>query len=199
MITTTRAPKLQIHCTTLVIHYENLIKKFIDLIYFKTIAECNLITNNEVVLISDMMSPSEELSRIIQEILLPCGLQLEQDFVLVNEQLIYGVGDRITPLINQGIPDLKDVYWLKSEITLEGNFVWLNDSNILENEATDAYWIKQLHEIQRYRCDYLAGRRIQIVKDLGYRFQIHQEGVKNGCLYASKDFIRHYFDKEINH
>lgn len=48
MITITRAPKLKIHSTTLVIHYENWIKKFGDLNVFKSIGECNLITNKEV-------------------------------------------------------------------------------------------------------------------------------------------------------
>jgi hypothetical protein len=195
MITTTRAPKLKIRWSTLVIHYENLIKKLGDLNVFKSIGECNLITNKEIVVISNMMWPSLEFSRIIQEILLPSGLKLEQDFALVNEQLINDVGDPITDLLNQKIPDLLDIDWLSSEITLKGNVVWLNDSNILKNEVTDEYWIKQLHEIQRNRRDYLAGRRIQIVKDLGDRFQIHQEGVKNGCLYVSKDFIRHFFDE----
>ena len=49
------------------------------------------------------MSSSEEYNRIIQEILLPRGFKFEQDFVLVNEQLIYGVGDRVTDLLNQEI------------------------------------------------------------------------------------------------
>lgn len=195
MITITRAPKLKIYSTTLVIHYENWIKKLGDLNVFKSIGECNLITNKEVFVINDMMSPSAELCSIIQEILLPSGLEFEQDFVLVNEQLIYGVGDRVTDLLNQKIPDLLNIDWLSSEITLNGNDVWLKDSDILKLEANDEYWIKQLHEIQRNRGDYLAGRRIQIVKDLGDRFQIHQEGVKNGCLFVSKDFIRHFFDE----
>jgi hypothetical protein len=162
---------------------------------FKSILEYNLITNKEVILISDMMSPSVELSGIIQEFLLPSGLKFEQDFVLVNEQLISGVGDRVTDLLNQKIPDLLDIDWLSSEITLNGNDVWLKDSDILRLEATHDYWIKQLHEIQRNRGDYLAGRPIKIVKDLGNRFQIHQEGIKNGCLFVGKDFIRHFFDE----
>ena len=195
MITITRAPKLKIHCSTLVIHYENMINAYGDLNIFKAISECNLITNKEIILISDMMSPSAELSSIIQEILLPSGLKFEQDFVLVNEQLIYGVGDRVTDLLNQKIPDLLDIEWLSSEITLNGNEVWLKDGDILKLEATEEYWIKQLHEIQRNRGDYLAGRRIQIVKDLGDRFQIHQEGVKNGRLFVGKEFIRHFFDE----
>ena len=195
MITITRAQKLKIHCSTLIIHYQNLINTLGDLNMFKSISECNLITNKEIILISDMMSPSAELSSIIQEILLPSGLKFEQDFVLVNEQLIYGVGDRVTDLLNHDIPDLLDIDWLSSEITLNGNDVWLKDSDILQLEATEEYWIKQLHEIQRNRGDYLAGRRIQIVKDLGDRFQIHQEGVKNGRLFVGKEFIRHFFDE----
>ena len=110
MITFTRAPKLKIHSSTLVIHYQNWINILGDLNMFKSILEYNLITNKEVILISDMMSPSAELSRIIQEFLLPSGLKFEQDFVLVNEQLIYGVGDRVTDLLNQKIPDLLDIY-----------------------------------------------------------------------------------------
>lgn len=195
MITITRAPKLKIHCSTLIIHYQNWINTLGDLNMFKSISECDLITNKEIILISDMMSPSAELSSIIQEILLPSGLKFEQDFVLVNEQLIYGVGDRVTDLLNQDIPDLLDIDWLSSEITLNGNEVWLKDSDIFKLEATEDYWIKQLHEIQRNRGDYLAGRRIQIVKDLGDRFQIHQEGVKNGRLFVGKEFIRHFFDE----
>jgi len=194
MITITRAPKLKIHCSTLVIHYQNWINTLGDLNMFKSISECNLITNKEIILISDMMRPSAELSSIIQEILLPSGLKFEQDFVLVNEQLIYGVGDRVTDLLNHDIPDLLDIDWLYSEITLNGNDVWLKDSDILTLEATDEYWINQLHEIQRNRGDYFAGRPIKIVKDLVDRFQIHQEGIKNGCLFVSKDFIRHFFD-----
>jgi hypothetical protein len=41
MITITRAPKLKIHCSNLVIHYQNWINTLGDLNMFKSISECN--------------------------------------------------------------------------------------------------------------------------------------------------------------
>ena len=49
MITITRAPKLKIHCSTLIIHYQNWINTLGDLNMFKSISECNLITNKEII------------------------------------------------------------------------------------------------------------------------------------------------------
>ena len=62
-------------------------------------------------------------------ILTPLNLILNEDYAIGYEQLIYGAGNRITPLLNESLPELEDVKWLGSKITYEGNFVWKKDLN----------------------------------------------------------------------
>lgn len=196
-ITITSSPKLKIHCSSLIVKYQSVATNFDELKQFQSKLKCNIISNGELIMTHDMMSPSENFHSIIEEILIPSNLIEEKDFVLAEEQLIYGVRDRITTLINQEHPDLKGISWIDSEITLDGNLLWLHESKIIKSELDDSYWINLIHRIQKVHGDYLAGKPIIMVKDLGEKLQIHQQGVKNGCLYVSKDFLRHFFDVEI--
>jgi hypothetical protein len=54
-----------------------------------------------------------------------------------------------------------------------------------------------LHIIQKARGYYLAGSPIKIIADNGSRLQIHQEGVKIGALFVTKDFIRNFFNTVV--
>ena len=196
-ITITNSPKLKIHCSSLIIKYQSVATNFDELKQFQSKLKCNLISNGELIITHDMMSPSKNFYSIIEEILIPSNLIEGRDFVIAEEQLIYGVGDRVTPLINQAHPDLKEISWIDSEITFEGNLLWLHESEIIKSESEDSYWINLIHRVQKIRGDYSADRPITIVKDLGEKLQIHHKGVKNGCLFVSKDFLRHFFDTEI--
>jgi hypothetical protein len=196
-ITITKSPRLKIHCNSLIIKYQSVANNINELKYFQSKLQCNLLTNQELIITHDMMVPSEKFYEIIDEVFNPMNLTEGQDFIIAEEQMIYGAGNRITPLINQEHPELINVPWIDSEITFDGNLVWLRESNIMKSELDNNYWIDLIHQLQKIRGDYLAGRPIKIIEDLGEKFQIHQDGVKNGRLYVSKDYLRHFFDENI--
>lgn len=195
-ITLTKAPKLKVHCSSLILNYASVAGKIDKLKEFQRNVKCNFVTNEELIITHDMMVPSEKFELIIEEVLLPNALKWGEDFIIVDEQLLYGYGEQVTPLLNQEHPVLVNNQWLNSEITWDGNLVWSRESKIL-NLETDSYWIELLHQIQKQRGDYLAGREIKIVEDLGDQLQIHQDGVKNGRLFVSKEYLRHFFDENI--
>jgi hypothetical protein len=192
----TQAPKLKILGSSLIMNYRSVAGCINNLKEFHRKAKCNLITNEELIITHDMMISSEKLELIIEEVLLPMSLKWGEDFIIAEEQMLIGVEDKVTPLLNQELPGLKNLQWLNSEITRDGNLVWSRESEIIQLE-TDSYWIELLEQIQYHRGDLLAGRPIKIVEDLGDRLQIHIEGVKHAVLFVSKEYIRHYFDNTI--
>jgi hypothetical protein len=195
-ITLTKAPKLKVHCSSLILNYSSIAGNVDELREFQRNVKCNLVTNEELIITHDMMVPSEKFELIIEEVLLPKSLKWGEDFIIADEQMLYGYGEQVTPLLNKELPELVNLQWLNSEITWEGNLVWSRESQLLQLE-TESYWIELLHQIQKHRGDYLAGRVIKIVEDLGDQLQIHQDGVKNGRLFVSKEYLRHFFDENI--
>ena len=83
-----------------------------------------MFTNGKLVQIFEMRSPPDELEHLIVHKLYPLGFEYKKDLIILEEQLIYGVGDRITPLIKQPIPGSIEIEWLDSIISMNGNFVW---------------------------------------------------------------------------
>jgi hypothetical protein len=71
-----------------------------------------------------MNSPAIYLEQRIIERLYPLGFEYKKDFVFLEEQLIYGAGDRVTELLNHPLPENPDIDWLGSVVRLDGNFVW---------------------------------------------------------------------------
>lgn len=195
-ITLTKAPKLKVHCSSLILNYSSIAGNVDELREFQRNVKCNLVTNEELIITHDMMVPSEKFELIIEEVLLPNSLKWGEDFIIADEQMLYGYGDQVTPLLNKELPELVNLQWLNSEITWEGNLVWSRESKLIPLE-TESYWIELLHQIQKQRGDYLAGRVIKIVEDLGDQLQIHQDGIKNGRLFVSKEYLRHFFDENI--
>ena len=84
-------------------------------------------TNGKLLVMAEMNEPLWELQKIIDEILIPKGFVFKRDFVVAYEQLIYGAGNFVTPLLNQELPELIGIEWVHSEIKMDGNFVWLNN------------------------------------------------------------------------
>jgi hypothetical protein len=86
--------------------------------------DIELVTNGPLVLVREMNSPAIHLEQRIFEHLYPLGFEDKKHFVFLEEQLTYGVGDRITELLNHPLPENADINWLGSVVRLDGNFVW---------------------------------------------------------------------------
>ena len=95
---------------------------------FQSIIDRPILTNGKLVQIFEMRSPPDELGHLIVQILFPLGFEYKEDLIILEEELIYGAGDRITPLINQPIPESLEIEWLDSIISMNGNFVWWVES-----------------------------------------------------------------------
>jgi hypothetical protein len=94
---------------------------------FQTIIDRPIRTNGKLVNIFEMRSPPNEIKEMIVHQLLPLGFEYKKDLIILEEQLIHGAGNRISPLLNQAIPESLEIDWLDSIITLNGNFVWWLD------------------------------------------------------------------------
>lgn len=116
--------QINIVFSTLIINVESLNKKKILLENFGSNHNYNCVTNGKLLFFSEMNQPSMMLNEIVSDLLTPLNLILNEDYAIGYEQLIYGAGNRITPLLNKALPELEDVKWLGSIITYEGNFVW---------------------------------------------------------------------------
>ena len=94
---------------------------------FQTIIDRPIRTNGKLVHIFEMRSPPHEIEEMIVNQLFPLGFEYKKDLIILEEQLIHGTGNRISPLLNQAIPESLEIDWLDSIITLNGNFVWWVD------------------------------------------------------------------------
>lgn len=116
--------RINIVFSTLIINIESLNKKKILLENFGPNYNYNCVTNGKLLFFSEMNEPSIILHEIISDLLTPLDLKFGEDYVIGHEQLIYGAGNSVTPLINKGLPELQDINWLDSIITYTGNYVW---------------------------------------------------------------------------
>ena len=116
--------ELEIIFTTCVFRADHIIEKVDSLLAFQELMDLVLITNGPLVLTREMNSPAILLEQRIIERLYPLGFEYKKDFVFMEEQLIYGVGDRVSELLNQPLPENADIGWLGSVLRLDGNFVW---------------------------------------------------------------------------
>ncbi|MDA0195591.1 MAG: hypothetical protein O2887_08065 [Bacteroidetes bacterium] len=82
------------------------------------------ITNGVLLYTNEMSDPPPGLFQIIDDILLPNGLCENKDFVLLYEQLIYGIDGNVSPLLNGPIPEAEGIAWLGSVISKDGHFIW---------------------------------------------------------------------------
>jgi hypothetical protein len=83
------------------------------------------VTNGKLLILSEMISPGSYLIELSRKLLPKKGTKERIDFVMVQEQLVQGVGGRVSELVDEEIPECKDIPWLGSKITLNGNYVWI--------------------------------------------------------------------------
>lgn len=74
-----------------------------------------------------MISPPGNLGDIISQVLTPLGVEYGEDYLLVMEEPIRGVGDRYSPYIEKEIPATRQYDWIGSIQDFNGCFVWMND------------------------------------------------------------------------
>ena len=116
--------ELEIIFTTCIFRADHIIEKVGSVLAFQELMDLELITNGPLVLAREMNSPAIHLEQCIVERLYPLGFEYKKDFAIMEEQLIYGAGDRVTELLNQPLPENEDIDWLMSAVRLDGNFVW---------------------------------------------------------------------------
>ncbi len=132
--------KLEINFYTLIIKAESILRFYKNLKEFQSLANVAMLTNNELILLHDMVIPSDNdqmLSRdtfslIIDDFLVPKGLRRNIDYTLAEEQMIFGVRGSVNPLLGKELPEIENLDWVDSQVTEDGCFVWLSDSNIID-------------------------------------------------------------------
>lgn len=116
--------ELRVQFTSCFLRVDRIIQRVNSLEQFQRIIDRPMLTNGKIVQLVEMRSPASEIEEIIQTKLVPLGFAYQTDLILLEEQLIYGVKYRLTPLLNQVIPGSEAVDWLETIIRMDGNFVW---------------------------------------------------------------------------
>ena len=116
--------ELRVQFTSCFLRVDRIIQRVNSLEQFQRIIDCPMLTNGKIVQLVEMRSPASEIEEIILTKLVPLGFEYKIDLIILEEQLIYGVKYRLTPLLNQVIPGSEAVDWLETIIRMDGNFVW---------------------------------------------------------------------------
>ena len=82
-------------------------------------------TNGHLLLLKEMNLPGHSLWDLADALSQRSALREWDDFVYVEEQLLWGVGDRPHPDLGLPLAQLTPCPWLGSILAEEGNFVWL--------------------------------------------------------------------------
>jgi len=116
--------ELELVFTTLVVNIERLNSNDLLIANFCKKNGISGLTNGKLYVAAEMRYPADFLVSLVSEILEPMGLIYNIDMVILQEQLIHGVGGEVTPLLGKKIPGSEDLSWLGSQVRLNGNFVW---------------------------------------------------------------------------
>ena len=122
--------RLKVVFSFLIINVESINSKFGLLKEFALANNLYGVTNGKLYGLAEMMDPPPRLYQMIDEILIPLGLEEKKDYVLTYERLLRGVDgheDNCPSMIGEEIPECSDVTWLGSIITEKGQFVWYNE------------------------------------------------------------------------
>jgi hypothetical protein len=121
--------KLTISFSALIFNVESINAKFGDLSTFVEKFDLYGKTNGKLYILIEMNEPPYHLYELIDVKLASFNFKEKVDYIIASEQLVYGVRNTITPLINKPIPECEDVQWLGSKICFDGNFVWFESNN----------------------------------------------------------------------
>ena len=116
---------LPLRFSSLVIRASSINERYGSIKEFIRRNQFHCVTNGELVIMSEMMAPPIFLEQVVVAILEPLGFLAKKDFVLLEERLARGVGDRESLFVGKEVPETLDLTWLESLLTYEGMFVWL--------------------------------------------------------------------------
>ena len=114
---------MQITFSSLIIKVKsiNMLSKSLD--HFQQSVNMRIFTNGHLVILNEMKTPPTELLELTDKYLIPLGYEYENDYLFLDEQLLKGVGHKITPHIHRSVPGSESIKWLETFVRLDGNFV----------------------------------------------------------------------------
>jgi hypothetical protein len=86
------------------------------------------VSNGKILLMADMMYPSEELGRVVSDILDVNGFIREIDWAVSYERNCYYEPYESGYLFKE-IPELEEITWLESIMLEDGNWIWYKEEN----------------------------------------------------------------------
>ena len=116
--------KMKISFSSLIIRIEGVNKKFGSLSRFVNKFDLWGVTNGKIFILVEMMEPPYLLIEKVQNEFSQIGLKETEDFIYAFEQALHDIKGNVSPLINGPHPDCKNIFWLESQITTDGNFIW---------------------------------------------------------------------------
>jgi len=119
--------------SSLVIKVSSIVKYFQSLDNFSITYNFGGETNGMLLITAQMCTPAFELEAFAVDVLIPNGMELNEDFAFIDERLIEGVrGTR--SYVNIEHPDCENTNWLKGMIISQGNYIWYSDPDLSEFE-----------------------------------------------------------------
>jgi len=120
--------------STLVIKVSSIIEKFGSIDKFSKQHNFSGVTNGTIVMTAEMSSPPFQLEEFAQKVLIANGLELQKDFLLIEEMLTQGARGEVSELINEPHPECNEVKWLESVIVSSGNYIWFSEPSLSDFE-----------------------------------------------------------------
>lgn len=117
--------RLRIVFFSLVIRVSSINNNYGSVTEFVTANNLHGVTNGKLLVLSEMMSPGYKLINLAESLLTKIGMLYGEDYIFLEEQLVYGAGGRVSELLNKEIPECQEISWLGSVITIHGNLIWL--------------------------------------------------------------------------
>ena len=113
--------------------------KFQNIENFVAKYNCKGETNGKLLIYSEKENPAIRLQSFADEVLITNGLLPKEDFVFIKAKVMDGFHYEHSAFIGIEHTDCKNIKWLGSIITNEGNFIWYSNPNISAFEK-DAYF-----------------------------------------------------------
>jgi hypothetical protein len=122
--TYTDKENLKVVFSYIIFNVEGINKKYGKLSKFIKDFDLQGITNGKLYILAEMHIPHNHLADLIYDKVRWTRLEENEDYVFGIEKLVKGVRGSVSPLLYHEVPELKDIKWIGSYITLRGNFVW---------------------------------------------------------------------------
>lgn len=116
--------------STLVIKVSSIIEKFGSIDKFSKQHNFSGVTNGNILMTAEMSSPPFRLEEFAQKVLIANGLELQKDFLFIEEMLTQGAKGEISEFINEPHPECNEVKWLESVIVSSGNYIWFSEPSL---------------------------------------------------------------------